>query len=320
MVIRAFLHNILDYAGMFPPAHLNLDDAFSNYMAYEKTGENWMLSRFICPAGKVKDLASHAALQALSGSEHVRLSVLAGTAPDAASFHAAFETAFSDLLPQSDTLKSRLYVESIELKIPDSLASNCNSQDLSLFLDGVSERVKERFSHRVFIFAELPLTGDFEQNMNTLIRAISIHNETFDDTGFKLRTGGTDPSDIPSPGAVVKAIRSCLDSGVRIKFTAGMHHPFRHFDNSLGCDMHGFINVFGAGILAYRHAISNHELKEVISDKKPGNFKFTEEYFEWKGWKCSNEEIHGARNGLVISFGSCSFDEPVQDLKSLKLI
>ncbi|MCB0727921.1 MAG: hypothetical protein KDD00_10680, partial [Ignavibacteriae bacterium] len=105
-----------------------------------------------------------------------------------------------------------------------------------------------------------------------------------------------------------------------MKFTAGLHHPFRHFDESIGTKMHGFINVFGAGITAMRHNITNEGLAEMLDDENPDNFKFTEDSFSWKGWETDIDDIVFARNDLVISYGSCSFDEPIDDLKSLKLI
>ena len=84
--------------------------------------------------------------------------------------------------------------------------------------------------------------------------------------------------------------------------------------------MHGFVNVFGAGVIAMRHNISDYGLKEILSDENPDNFVFTDEYFSWKDWKINIDEINLARKDLMISFGSCSFDEPVEDLKNLNLL
>jgi hypothetical protein len=40
----------------------------------------------------------------------------------------------------------------------------------------------------------------------------------------------------------------------------------------------------------------------------------------WKGHFFSNEVLEAVRNRSVAAFGSCSFDEPVEDLKGLLLL
>src|SRR5262245_43732505 len=48
--LRALLTGAIDYAGMFPPAKLPLEEAFRNYLQYRESPDAWMLGRFICPA------------------------------------------------------------------------------------------------------------------------------------------------------------------------------------------------------------------------------------------------------------------------------
>ena len=47
---RALLSELFDYAGLFPPARLDLDTAVRNYACYLDEPEAWMLSRFVVPA------------------------------------------------------------------------------------------------------------------------------------------------------------------------------------------------------------------------------------------------------------------------------
>ena len=53
--VRALLTGIIDYAGMFPPAKLPLDQAIRNYARYRTEPESWMLGRFICPAARLEE-------------------------------------------------------------------------------------------------------------------------------------------------------------------------------------------------------------------------------------------------------------------------
>src|SRR5713101_2167456 len=57
--LRAMLTGIIDYAGMFPPAKLPLDQAIRNYARYRTEPESWMLGRFICPAARLGELAPY---------------------------------------------------------------------------------------------------------------------------------------------------------------------------------------------------------------------------------------------------------------------
>src|SRR6266853_2003382 len=54
--VRAFLENLIDYAGMFPPAQLSMPEALRQYTRLAFTPESWMLGRFVCPAAQLGDL------------------------------------------------------------------------------------------------------------------------------------------------------------------------------------------------------------------------------------------------------------------------
>lgn len=82
--------------------------------------------------------------------------------------------------------------------------------------------------------------------------------------------------------------------------------------------MHGFLNVLGAGVLAARHRWSEARTQEMLADEEASAFAFDEETFRWGEWKISTAQITQRRQ-LVTSLGSCSFDEPRDDLRSLGL-
>src|SRR5271166_5986544 len=56
--LRALMTNVIDYAGLFPPAQLPLDQALRNYASYREGPDAWMLGRFVCPAAKLAELTS----------------------------------------------------------------------------------------------------------------------------------------------------------------------------------------------------------------------------------------------------------------------
>jgi hypothetical protein len=141
----------------------------------------------------------------------------------------------------------------------------------------------------------------------------------------KIRTGGLTPEAIPSADEVAAFLAGAAARRLPFKATAGLHHPVRsmraltYAPASPRAVMHGFLNVFAAAAFAWGGA--PHEmLREVIEETEPGAFGFGEGSFEWRGRKLTLEQITNARAQFAHSFGSCSFEEPVADLRSLGLL
>src|SRR5262249_28093023 len=135
----------------------------------------------------------------------------------------------------------------------------------------------------------------------------------------KLRCGGLEPAAFPDPAQVAHVIAACRDNGLVLKFTAGLHHPLRHFDAGVRTKMHGFLNVFGAGVLAHALRLDEAAIRAII-EEDAANFGFDELGFGWKQYHALTEEITAARRQFVTSFGSCSFDEPRADLRAMGIL
>src|ERR1039458_6302292 len=77
------LRDLIDYAGLFPPASLAMLPAVANYDAYSQSEWNWILGRFIVPVSRLDEFEK--AFSALptsapgSGFTNWRLSVLPGS-------------------------------------------------------------------------------------------------------------------------------------------------------------------------------------------------------------------------------------------------
>ena len=83
--------------------------------------------------------------------------------------------------------------------------------------------------------------------------------------------------------------------------------------------MHGFLNVVGAGVLAIEHGWDERQICLMLEDEDANSFHFDKTVFGWRDWKISSAKIEKHRR-FITSFGSCSFDEPRQDLRALKLL
>ena len=135
----------------------------------------------------------------------------------------------------------------------------------------------------------------------------------------KIRTGGITPDGIPSIESLATYISACADRRLPFKATAGLHHPVRsrhpltYEPDAPLAIMHGFINVFLAAAFAWN---GEPEITAVLAETDPTAFRF-DDRAHWRHLSLSTDQIIDARTHFAHSFGSCSFEEPVADLKQL---
>lgn len=317
--VNSFCSGIIDYAGLFPPAKLDLKTAFENYIRYKNSNYCSILSRFIIPAGLLNELEN--LIDSLFANErNILLSVIPETGSAETSYYELLTNSLKAVRKFSIKFKESVNAEVFEIKIPAEVIKNHKESYTFEFSERVSDIVTQEISENSFIFLEGYLDGDWKSSLKKIINGINEHNLNKPNTGFKLRTGGVTPEMFPSSEQIAYSIKECIDRNVKMKCTAGLHHPFRHYDYELRTIMHGFINVFCAGLIAYRHNLSMNGMKEIINEIDGNKFVFSTDSFSWKDWKISIDEIELARNNIMLSFGSCSFDEPIADLKKLKLL
>jgi hypothetical protein len=83
--------------------------------------------------------------------------------------------------------------------------------------------------------------------------------------------------------------------------------------------MHGFLNVFL--VAAFLRAGMEAEVAVQLLDEQSAQaFHFDLDGAAWRQHQLSRDEITAARQRFAVSFGSCSFTEPINDLRSLKLL
>ncbi len=124
--------------------------------------------------------------------------------------------------------------------------------------------------------------------------------------GAKLRCGGTQASAFPSVQEVAAFIAAATAAGVPFKATAGLHHPVRHFNEGEGVMMHGFLNILIAAARATE--IDRKSLEAILAQEDPAALALTDEALMRRG------------RARFVAYGSCSFEEPVADLRALGLL
>jgi alpha-L-fucosidase len=61
-------------------------------------------------------------------------------------------------------------------------------------------------------------------------------------------------------------------------------------------------------------------LVELLEEKSPEAFQFDSGGVTWRDEMIVRGQLRNSRNLLAIAFGSCSFEEPIEDLKKIDLL
>jgi len=302
--LRALLTELIDYAGLFPPARLPLDQAIRNYARYRQESDAWMLGRFVIPAARLEDLEPYDE-ELFRVAPPFSFSVLGRSGGNLSEFLTNLRTDLRDIAAFRKRHGSRVKVDTLEVRLPPDLADpRLPDSALSLYK-----------TLRVFPVVDLFPFCEAPSRPEELVQQLA--QLSGEQVGFKLRCGGLEASAFPSSQQMAAILHSCLDAGVPFKATAGLHHPLPRFDASVQARMHGFINLFLAGALAYSRGISPEQICRLLDDDQADHFSFTDKEARWQKYRVTTAEIAAARRHFVRSFGSCSFDEPRQHLRAL---
>lgn len=318
--LEIFLNGLIDYAGLFPPAKLPLDEAFPNYVKYKNEKYQKIISKFICPAEKLSELQSLLYEIPESFERVYPVSVLGKGGLDKEDFFMNLEYDLKNWHTFQSKNSTVTESKTFEVKIPEVLIASGNSDTIYDLIEPCSDFISQIIGEDVIIAFEVTLIDDWKHNTRKSIEAIKRHNLNFDNVIFKLRTGGLTAEAFPATDQVAFVIHELLDRNIPMKCTAGLHHPLRHFNKSVNIKMHGFFNIFCCGVIAYTHNISHHEMVNLLEDENATRFEFSGEYFSWNGYRVTLDEISAGREEFLLSFGSCSFNEPLEDMKSMGLL
>ena len=294
--VDALLTGLVDYAGLFPPAGEDMRPALEHYASYIESPDRLALGRFIVPISRLKELEESGGDLMPTGdaSEPWRLSVL--VADDVRSA-AAEMLEFNDRhSPESGA--GRAVVDVVELKA--SAANEIAHQ-------------RNDLAARFIAYFEIPVSSD----VSPLVKAIATAGAR-----AKVRTGGVTPEAFPSAERIVDFLAACNHERVAFKATAGLHHAVRgeyrltYEPGSPKAVMYGFVNLFAAAALLYTGESEDVALA-ALEDSEPSAFSFSDDALQWREKRIGLEQIVNFRSRFGISFGSCSFREPVDELASV---
>jgi hypothetical protein len=290
--VRAAFEGLIDYAGLYPPASLTLEAVARNYATYRTSAEAWLLGRLIVPAERLPEVEALAQMAGASGGARWPMSVLVGGPSAIARNLELIENA-------RRATDSVLAIESVE-------AGAATTDDVAALADAYPFDVER--------FIEIPSMPD----PASLLDAVAAQG-----CAAKIRTGGVSSDAFPSPSTVARFLARAASAGVPMKATAGLHHAIRgerrltYAPGSPSGTMHGFVNLVFAATLLAGEKIDEPLAETLLDDDRSQVFKFGGRAGSWLNAVVTYSEIAHARRVLLRSIGSCSFEEPVAEIKAL---
>ena len=309
---RALLAGLIDYAGLFPPADLDLDPAVQNFARYRTGPDAWMLGRFVVPAARLDDLDAFS--DRFREAPPFRLSVLGLPVEGAADWLDAARQTLDVARTFEQRHDGRVACDRFELKLPAALATDADA--LAGTLQDLDASYRDRGDDAPRAALEVPFLTHPE-TVGPAAQAVVDANGRIDRPAFalKLRCGGVTPDLVPDVEAVARAITTARDADAPFKATAGLHHPLPNWDEAVGSRMLGFLGVFGGAALARVHGLRSDDLAELLDDADASHWALDDDGLQWTSLRASPAEVGDARSQFALSFGSCSFDEPCDDLR-----
>lgn len=304
--LRALLTGLIDYAGLFPPAKLPMQPAVQNFACYLAGPHSWALGRFICPVSRLEEYRREASpllpLDIIDSLPPWRISALID-----GELAENIDSIFAFNHEHAEPARGLAVIDAVELKLPP---------------DADAERIDdllENIPDDIFPFIEVPVgpDADFRGPIAALAGA---------GAGAKIRTGGITPEAFPTTEAVARFITACDAADVPFKATAGLHHPIRAEYNLTyepNCPrgiMHGFLNVFFGACIFHKEVPPHEELVALLEETDPTRFRFNDRSAAWRNRQLDTTDIADVRDTFALSYGSCSFEEPIEDLKRLGML
>lgn len=280
IALECLLAGIIDYAGLYPPASLDMPTAVSNYLNYGHSRHAPALGRFIVDINRLTEFRAAAG----DSTRHLRLSLNASASTDWDSLAALFHEGF--------------IIDTIEIKIdrPSQIAriARCIPPDLKAYF-------------------EVPFDSHFSETIEAIsaagagvkLRMGGIVADAFppvQTVAEMLKALADRKMPFKATAGLHHPVRS------RRAITYAPDSPWGH--------MHGFLNLFCSAALLYFGGETGQAIL-LLDEQNSNAWSITPDAIAWRSFRWSTDQVHAVREQFMTSFGSCSFTEPMYDLEAL---
>lgn len=288
--MRAVFAEIVDYAGLFPPATSTMVEAVGHFRDYRNSADQWMLGRFVVTASRLPELASTIAQLPTSASVAAPWRVTA-----------VMGTAIAEELARIEDFNGRWAAKGILVDSVECRASTPSQ------VSAIGAAIPSSYRRHL----EVPIAGPYDDLVLAMKDACLF---------AKVRTGGVVPELFPAPTDLMAFLAAVTRAAVPFKATAGLHHPIRgEYRLTYAPDaprglMYGFVNLLLATALLVRGEPAG-QAQALLVDSDARHFTRDPAGMVWSDQHFTVEELAATRASAFLGFGSCSFREPVDELQ-----
>lgn len=286
--MRALLTGVIDYAGLFPPAELDMATAVARYLAHRASRDAWALGRFVVPVSGLDALAAEARVHAGTAAQLLPLTALLGAAT-------ADDVDAIERFNRECTLNGAR-VDAVEVKAAT---------------DNVVRAVLTAIPARWARYVEVVALGDGT--------AMSLDEISRGGAFAKVRTGGPTPEAIPTPDRLLDFLEGAAQRKLPFKATAGLHHPVRGLHRLTGAPdgpsgvTYGYLNLMIASAILFRGG-DRTLAREALLESEISAFTINGDALLWHDLRFDGDAVGRMRGAFFHGFGSCSFREPLEEL------
>lgn len=277
--IESLVAGLFDYAGLYPPAGLDMLSAANNYRTYNSGSHRTALGRFIVNLDRVGEL------RAVAGASfsQMELSVIATENTDWASL--------------TDLIHSGAPVDTVEIK--------CSSA-------AEIERIANKIPSQLTAYFEIGI--DAERSAIKAIAASGVRAKIR--MGGVIESAFPDIPAVVKVLETLAELRLPFKATAGLHHPVRSQRPLTYQPQSPKGTMHGFINLFCAAALLY---FGGHRMQAetILKEEDPLAWRMSSDAIAWRDRSWSVSQIDEIRSRFLISIGSCSFEEPIHDLESL---
>ena len=279
--IETLLSALIDYAGLYPPAGLDMHTAARSYIEYSHSSHAWALGRFVINLDRFSFLCDAAG----DSLRELRLSVIVSPEAD-----------WDDLRQLID---KGYAIEAVEVK-PTGIAE--------------VGQLAARIPAGMTTYIEVPVQGIPAEMLDAVaatgarikLRMGGVSAEAF-----------PSPRAIASMLGELSRRRLVFKATAGLHHPIRGQHALACSLESPTAVMHGFVNVACAAALLYFGGVAE-EAQAVLEEEWQGEWQVTPEAIAWRENSWNGDELNEVRQQFFAGFGSCSFEEPIRELEALR--
>jgi hypothetical protein len=280
-VLSNLLDGLIDYAGLFPPASLDLAVVVRNYLCYRQGQHADALGRLIVDFNRVQELRTVAGERL----REIPLSLIASTERDL------------DRLPS--LLDDGLRIDAIEVTPNTS--------------PGI-ERIARRLPAGLATYFEVPVQAGDARTLDAICAAGARVKLRMGGL-----TGEAFPSPRATAG-ILQALSDrhlMFKATAGLHHPLRSNHLFTDAPDSEGGTMHGFANLCCAAALIHLGGDAV-DAALLLEEMDPHTWQVSSEAITWRDFRFSALQMEEVRREFFQSMGSCSFTQPLKEMEALE--